>query len=258
MTSLAASTWWMTHRRLQAIAKQPWVLVMTLVQPMIWLFLFGNLFRKITELPGFGAVSYLDYLVPGVVAMSAVSSSMWTGMGLLEEIDRGTLNRFLITPVRRSAIMNAGVIEQAFSTSVQSILIIGLGLLGGATYPGGGAGIVILVASAVCVGTIFSALSNIIGILIRQRESIIGLSIFLLLPLTFLSSAFMPKELMPGWIRTVASANPVNWSLEASRAALTTHPDWGSVAIWSGALLGLATIAVLASTRTFRSYQKSI
>ena len=108
-TDYLTQTWWLTHRKLTALAKQPAVLVITLVQPVIWLFLFGELFKKIVELPGFGATSYLDYLVPGVVIMNAVSSNMWAGMGTIDEIDRGTLNRFLVTPVGRGAIVNANV-----------------------------------------------------------------------------------------------------------------------------------------------------
>ena len=258
MTTLAVHTWWMTHRRLKALFRQPWVLVFTLIQPMIWLFLFGNLFRKIVELPGFGTTSYLTYLVPGVVVMSAVSSNMWAGMGAMEEIDRGTLNRFLITPVRRSAIMNANVVEQAFSTTFQSVVIVLLGLAAGADYPGGPAGLVVLTVASVLLGTVFGALSNTVGMLVRQRETIIGLNVMLLLPLTFLSSAFMARDLMPAWMQHVAAANPVNWALDATRAALTDHPDWGTVAIHGGWLLALATAMVLLSTRTFRAYQKAV
>ena len=127
----------MTQRRLKALIRQPAFLIITLIQPAIWLFLFGNLFRQVVELPGFGATSYLDYLVPGVVVMNAVSTNMWAGMGTLEEIERGTLNRFLTRPVRRSAIINANVVEQAVSTAVQSLIIVLLGWRAGAHYPGG-------------------------------------------------------------------------------------------------------------------------
>ena len=77
MTTIAAHTTWMTGRQLKAIARQPAYVAIMLIQPVIWLFLFGSLFRKVVELPGFGAQSYLDYLVPGVVVMSALSASMW-------------------------------------------------------------------------------------------------------------------------------------------------------------------------------------
>src|SRR6185503_15030355 len=146
MNSLT-QTWWMTHRKLAALLKQPGVLVITLVQPVVWLFLFGQLFKRIVELPGFGTASYLDYLVPGVVIMNAVSSNMWAGMGTIDEIERGTLNRFLVTPVTRSALVNANVIEQAVSTAFQSLMIILLGKLAGATYPGGLLGLIVLVVA---------------------------------------------------------------------------------------------------------------
>lgn len=253
-----AQTWYMTQRQIVAIVRQPVVVVITLVQPVIWLFLFGSLFRKVVELPGFGAGSYLDYLVPGVVVMSAVSSNMWAGMGMLEEIERGTLNRFLITPVSRAALMNAGVVQQGLITALQSVVIILLGKAGGAHYPGGVGGLALLVVASVLLGTVFGAFSNALGMLVRQRESIIGINTFLLLPLTFLSSAFMAPGLMPAWMRHVAAVNPVNWALVAGRSAMAAHPDGSLVLTRGGALVALALAAVWLSTRTLRSYQKAV
>ncbi|MEN3307345.1 MAG: type transport system permease protein [Micromonosporaceae bacterium] len=258
MIELARQTWWMTARRLAVFVRQPWFLLITLVQPVIWLFLFGSLFRKVVELPGFGAPSYLDYLVPGVIIMNAVSSNMWAGMSMLEEIDRGTLNRFLITPVSRGAIINATVVEQALSTTVQSVIIVLLGWASGARYPGGPLGVTVLVVASVLLGTLFGAASNAVGMLARQRETIIGMYTFLLLPLTFLSSAFMARDLMPHWMQAVARFNPVNWALSASRAALVAHADWAAVARFGGLLLAVAAVLVWLSTRTFRAYQRSV
>lgn len=255
---MIAHTWWMTHRQLKALLRQPGVLVITLVQPMVWLFLFGNLFRRVVELPGFGAGSYMDYLVPGVVIMNAVSSNMWAGMSAIDEIERGTLNRFLVSPVSRSALMNANVIVQALTTAFQSTIIVLLGRVAGAHYPGGVIGPVALVALSVLLGTSFSALSHALGMTLRQRESVIGLSIFLLLPLTFLSTAFMAKSLMPGWMQGIASANPVDWAVTAARGTLAEHADWGATLGRGGLLLGLATVLVLLSTGTFRGYQKKV
>jgi len=256
--NIVTQTWWMTVRRLKALLRQPGVLIITLVQPAIWLFLFGALFRKVVELPGFGSSSYLDYLIPGVVVMNAVSTNMWSGMGAIDEIERGTLNRFLVAPIRRSAIVNAAVIEQAVSTILQSTIIVVLGWLAGARFPGGAAGIAVLLVACVLLGTVFSALSTAMGLAVRQRETIIGLSIFLLLPLTFLSTAFMARELMPGWIQKAAAANPVNWAVEIARTALAQDPDWAQVARLGGGLLLLAVLMVGLSIRSFRGYQRSI
>lgn len=257
-TQVLTQTWYMTQRQLMALVRQPVFLVIQLVQPVIWLFLFGNLFKKVVELGGFGTTSYLDYLIPGIVVMSALGSSMWAGMGALEEIERGTLNRFLTTPVSRSALMNANVVQNGISTAVQSVIILLLGKLGGADYPGGAGGLLVLLVCAILLGTVFGALSNAMGMLVRQRESIIGINTFLLLPLTFLSSAFMAPAQMPSWMADIADFNPVNWAMVAGRSAMASDPDWGDVLSRGGPLLVLAVVAVWLSTRTFRSYQKSV
>ena len=88
---------------------------------VIWLFLFGQLFRRVIDIPGFAFHgSYMAYLVPGLIAMNAMSNNMWAGMAMIEEIDRGTLNRFLVAPASRIGIMNAA--EQPVGTIVQSTI----------------------------------------------------------------------------------------------------------------------------------------
>ena len=154
-------TWYLTGRKLHALVRQPWVLAFSVVQPVIWLFLFGELFRTVIDIPGFGyGGTYLDYLVPGLIAMNAMSNNMWAGMAMIEEIDRGTLNRFLAAPASRVGIMNATVAEQAVSTAVQTLIIIGLGLAGGARYHGGAAGVAVMIAASILVGVVFGAVQR--------------------------------------------------------------------------------------------------
>ena len=252
-------TWYLTGRKLHALVRQPWVLAFSVVQPVIWLFLFGQLFRKVIDIPGFAfGGTYLDYLVPGLIAMNAMSNNMWAGMTMIEEIDRGTLNRFLVAPASRVGIMNATVAEQAVSTTVQSLIIVGLGLAGGARYHGGIAGVAVMVAASILVGVVFGALSNAIGMLLRSREAIIGIYTFFMLPLMFLSSAFMPTQLMPGWMQAIASRNPLNWVVQIGRSAVSAHPDWSAIAVRCGGLLILAVVCVAVSVVTFRSYQKNV
>ncbi len=223
--ALLSDTWYLTGRRLRALGRQPFVLGMGVIQPVIWLFLFGELFHKVIDIPGFGYQgSYLAYLIPGIVAMNAMSGNMWAGMSTIEEIDRGTLNRFLVTPASRLAIMNASVAEQAVSTVVQTLIIVLLGLAGGASYPGGAAGIAVLTAASVLVGVFWGALSNMTGMLSRSREAIIGVYTLFMLPLIFLSSAFMQPSFLPGWMQAIASRNPLNWEVQIGRSALSAAP----------------------------------
>jgi ABC-2 type transport system permease protein len=254
-----AHTAYLTGRKMHALVRNPWVLTFSLVQPAIWLFLFGELFRRVIDIPGFRfSGSYIDYLIPGIVAMNAMSNNMWAGMAMIEEIERGTLNRFLVAPASRIGIMNATVAEQAVSTSVQTLIILLLGLAGGASYPGGVGGSVLLILASILVGVVFGALSNVTGMLLQSREAIIGVYTFFMLPLMFLSSAFMQTSLMPGWMQAIASRNPLNWVVQVGRSVLTANPDWGAVAVRCGGLVVLAVACVALSVVTFRSYAKNV
>jgi ABC-2 type transport system permease protein len=257
MTTLTHS-WYFTGRKLHAMVRNPWVLSFSVAQPAIWLFLFGELFRKIVDLPGFAANgSYLSYLIPGIIAMNAMSANMWAGMSMIDEIDRGTLNRFLVTPASRVGLLNGTVAEQAVGTTYQSLIIVLLGLAGGARYPGGAAGVAVMIVASILVGVVFGALSNAAGMLLRSREAIIGVYTFFMFPLMFLSSAFMATRLMPGWMQAIASRNPLNWVVQIGRDALATSPDWGAIAVRGGGLLILAVVCVSASGMTFRAYTRN-
>ena len=87
MTAVA-QTYFMTGRHVRAFIRQPWFVGIVIVQPVVWLFLFGALFSNVTEIPGFGTGgSYLDYLTPGVLVMTALFSCGWSGMGIIEDLD---------------------------------------------------------------------------------------------------------------------------------------------------------------------------
>jgi ABC-2 type transport system permease protein len=120
------------------------------------------------------------------------------------------------------------------------------------------AGVAVLVLAAGLLGTGFAALSNALALITRQEESLIGAVTFLQLPLMFLSTAFMQAALMPAWIGTVATYNPVDWAIRAGREALAASPDWASVAGYCGLLAGFALACLLLATRAFRSYQARV
>ena len=92
----------MTVRHLMALWRQPWWIAVSLIQPVIWLLLFGALFESVTDIPGFGSTDYIQFLAPGVVVMTAFFGAGWTGMPVIDDINRGVIDRFLVSPVRRS------------------------------------------------------------------------------------------------------------------------------------------------------------
>lgn len=246
-------------RHTKALLRQPWYILVSLTQPLIWLLLFGQLFKEVTDLPGFPTDSYVAYLVPGVVIMTAMFSNSWNGMGLLDDMDSGVLDRFLTSPMRRSAILNGVNIQQSLSLMVQAAVLVGLAVLLGASFEGGVSGIALLIGISILLGAGFGGISMATALTVRQRESVIGMNQLLVLPGMFLSTAFLPEPLLPGWIATVARYNPVDWAAAASQEALLqADPNLGIVLGRIGLLTLFSLSALLLGNLSFRSYQRSI
>ncbi len=256
MTAIRQS-WQVYLRGVRVLRRQPAYLGMTLFQPIIWLLLFGALFKSVADIPGFHG-SYINFLTPGVVVMLAVFSAGWTGMGFVEDINGGVMDRMLASPVWRGAL-NAGTVAYgAFTVVIQTVLIVLLALVLGADFKGGVVGVLVLILVAALLGAVFASLSNGVGVLARQRETVIGAVTFVQLPLTFLSAALMQQSLLPGWIRTVAKFNPVNWAVDAGRSAAMEQTDWGLVAGRVGLLVALLLVSAFLATRAFAKYQRSL
>ena len=248
----------MTGRWLRTLARQPWYIALTLVQPLIWLLLFGALFERVTDLPGFGGDDYIAYLTPGIVVMTALFSGGWNGMGMLEDLRRGTLDRFLVSPVRRLPLIAGPLGQIAVVTVVQSLIIVGLSLAIGASYGGGVVGVAVLLVCALLLALAMAGLSNALALVTRQEETLIGAVQFIVLPATFVATAFMPRSLVPGWIADIAQYNPVDWAVTAGREALSADLDWGVVGGRVALLAALAMVAALGATRAFAAYRRSV
>jgi ABC-2 type transport system permease protein len=248
----------LTQRYLRQLYRLPVVIFMTLIQPIIWLLLFGALFKKVAEIPGFGGGNYITYLTPGVVIMTAMFSASWTGMAYIEDMQTGVMDRFLTAPVGRGALTVAMLGYQGLTTVLQSAIIIAIGWGTGATFPGGAAGVAALIVVSVLIAVAMAGISNWFALLTRQREALIGASTTLVLPLTFLSGAFLSLQLVPGWIADVARFNPVNWAASAGRIAVQAHPAWGTVGSYAGFLAIAVAVTAVAASRAFGSYQRAL
>jgi ABC-2 type transport system permease protein len=250
-------TWQVYLRSLRVLMRQPAFLLITLIQPIVWLLLFGALFKAVADIPGFHG-SYINFLTPGVVIMLAVFSAGWSGMGAVEDIQSGVMDRMLSSPVWRGALNAGSVAYAAVAMLVQAILIIILALILGADFKGGVIGVIVMMFVAALLAAVVSSLSNAVGLVGRQRETVIGAVSFVQLPLIFLSTATMQASLLPHWMQTVAKFNPVNWAVVAARAAAMQKTDWGVVAPRIGLLAVLALIAAFIAQRAFNKYQRSL
>jgi len=251
-------TWQVTLRYVRALARQPAWVAISLMQPVIWLLLFGALFKRVVDIPGFTGGSYIEFLTPGVIVMLAISSAGWTGMGFIEDINRGVMDRMLVSPIWRGALNAGSVVQAVLSIAVQSLIVIGLSLVVGAHFHNGVAGVGVLILVAALLGAIFASLSNGLAVLTRERETLIGAVSMVVLPLTFLSSTLMQQSLLPDWVRWAARFNPVNWAVEAGRSAATQKADWNLIATRMGLLAVLLIASATFATRAFNAYQRSV
>lgn len=248
----------LTARQLRAVVRVPAFLVMNLVQPMIWLLLFGQLFRSVVEIPGFAAgSSYLEFLTPGVVMMMALFGSAWAGTSYIQDMERGVMDRLLTSPTHRGAFMVSSLVYQAVLTVVQTLVVLAVAWWCGARFGGGVLGVLALLLGAVLLTATFSALSNVAALVGRDQTVLIGVSQLLTIPLMFLSSALMDTRLAAPWVRDVAAFNPFEWAVVVGRGALAPDPDWGEVGAHVGYLASLAVVMAWAATRAFRAYQRS-
>jgi ABC-2 type transport system permease protein len=257
MTALR-HTWQVTLRYIRALVRQPAWVGITLVQPVIWLLLFGALFKSVARIPGFHGGPYIEFLTPGIVVMLAISSAGWSGMAYIDDMSTGVMDRFLVSPIWRGALNAGSVAQNVITIVIQSTIVAGLSLAVGGHFPNGVGGVAILIGVSALLGASFASLSNGLALLARQRETLIAAVTSITLPLTFLSSALMQQSLLPGWIRWTARFNPVNWAVEAGRSAATQRTDWNLVLTRTGMLAALLLVSASLATQAFRSYQHSV
>lgn len=255
MTTLRHGVY-MMQRHLLNLWRQPIWIAVTLIQPIVWLLLYGALFKNVTRIPGFHTRSYIQFLTPGIVIMSALFSAGWSGMAVIDDIDKGILDRFLVSPVKRGSLIVGRLLNGSVIIVVQSLIIILLSIVVGARPSA--AGVVVLIVLACFLAAGVGCLSMALALIARREETVIAAVNFFVLPLTFLSTAFMQRSLVPRWIQHASSVNPVNWAVEAGRNAVLPGTDWGMVLTRLGLLAALMAICIALATRAFGMYTRSV
>lgn len=238
--------------------RQPWGLGVAIIQPVIWLVLFGNVFSSVGSVPGFGGEDYMTFLVPGILMMTVLYSGAWAGTGFIDDINSGVMDRMLTSPVSRSSLVAGQLVQQLLICVVQGICVIGIGALAGAHYAGGAGGMALAIGASLLLAAAFCSLSAAVALLARDQTALIGISTIIVLPATFISTALMPAALLPQWVQAAARYNPLTWATEIARTAMSDAVDWSVVATRGALLLALAALVAWWSVRAMRTYQRSL
>lgn len=244
-------------RSFRLLRRQPILIPIMLIQPMVWLLLYSQLFRELPRLGGFGTMSYLEFLAPGVAIMTAFSHGAWEGPGVVQDIERGAIDRFLATPLPPSALLISRTLQAAITGTLQSLVIIIVAVAFGARLTGGLPGLLAILVAAVLVCAAFASFSHALALFFRRQETMIAVGQFAVLPFMFLSATLTSTAQMPTWMQQVAGANPVNWAVLASRSAMQ-GTDWTSVIIHLGMLAALVVATEALALLALGRYQRSL
>jgi ABC-2 type transport system permease protein len=215
--------------------------VSTLLFPLMQLFVFSQLFREIVSVPGFsdgtaGNGSYLDYLAPGQVTFAVFFATAWAGGNLLVDWRNGYLDKLRASPIDRYAILAGELVLLFVVSAAMAAAILVLAVLLGAHVATGPAGFLGIVLLGGAFGIGWAGTSMVPALLTRNEQATSTLSM-LFMPIAFMSTAFVPAALMPGWLRVVNDWNPISYVIEAMRSLMSVGVE--------ADILGRAIVAVL-------------
>lgn len=254
MTTLswaASDTWVIAQRNLTIWRRVPAFIMFSLVQPVIFTLLFRYVFGGAIPVgtPG----GYVNYLIPGIVAQTAAFASMGTAIALATEAQEGVVDRLRAMPMARSAYLGGRLLADTVRMVVTVLVIVGIGYLVGFRFLGSAAQAVGMIALAIAFGFCVCLISAAIGLWLKNEESTQAFGLIWLFPLTFISSAFVPVESMPGWLQAFANNQPVTHVVNAMRALAIGQPLgdnlWLSV-VW------IVAIVVVFTPVAVRTYQR--
>jgi ABC-2 type transport system permease protein len=214
--------WAVAAAEVQKLYHDPWELFTRAVQPVLWLLLFGVVMARARGVVT-GDIPYLDFLAAGILAQSALFVAIFYGISAIWERDLGVLQRYLVSPAPRSALVVGKAISSGVRALSQAVIVYILALLIGV-----GVNLnplhVFAVAVIVLLGSgLFSTLSLIIACIVKTRERFMGIGQVLTMPIFFASNAIYPLSLMPAWLNAVSHVNPLTYEVDALRALMLTN-----------------------------------
>ncbi|NUR83522.1 MAG: ABC transporter permease [Nonomuraea sp.] len=217
-----------------------------IMMTLMFTYLFGG---ALAGSPG----EYLQYLLPGIMVQSVVMITMYTGIEVNKDIERGVFDRFRTLPMWRPAPMVGYLLGDMLRYTVASLVILAVGLVLGFRPGGGIVGAVAAIAVLVGFSFAFSWIWTMFGLLLRSEKSVMGVSMMVLFPLTFLSNVFVDPSTMPGWLQVFVQVNPITHLVAAVRSVMMGTPSPYELT-W--VLVAAAALIVVFGSLTMRLYNR--
>ncbi|MGH3973935.1 MAG: ABC transporter permease [Pseudonocardiaceae bacterium] len=226
------------------------LIVLSLLQPLIMLTLFSQVFHSIVNSPGFlPGVHYIDYLLPAILVTTGSQAAVWSGSGLATDLRNGALARFRTLPMSMTSLLVARSLFDLARNAIQLIVVVVAGVaLFGYAPAGGivGTTLALLIGLAVGLGVswVFIALAS----WVRNVELMQMIGYVVIFPVMFASSAFVPIAVLPPWMQAIATVNPLTYAVDAARGWALADPALGTTvnALLTAAILTVGSAAIAA------------
>jgi ABC-2 type transport system permease protein len=224
-------------------------LVTRMVQPALWLLIFGTTFSRLRVIDT-GRVPYLAFLAPGIIAQSALFISIFYGIQIIWDRDAGVLAKLMVTPAPASALITGKSFAAGVRSVAQVIGVIALAYLTGVQMTVNPLRILAAMGVVVLGSAFFACLSMTLAGLVRNRDRLMGIGQAITMPLFFASNALYPVDVMPQWLRWLSKVNPLSYEVNALRTLLIGIPSnaWLDV----GVLVGAAIVGIAAASALLR------
>jgi ABC-2 type transport system permease protein len=217
-----------------------------IIMVLMFTFLFGGAIAGSTG-------EYVQFLLPGIMVTSVIMITMYTGVGVNTDIEKGVFDRFRTLPVWRPSALVGAIFGDVLRYILASTTIVLVGLAIGFRPPGGVVGVVAGVGLLVVFSFAFSWVWTMFGLFLRSEKSVMGVSMLVLFPLTFLSNVFVDPGTMPGWLQAFVKVNPISHLVAAVRSLTAGKPDMGEIG-W--VLIASVAFTAIFGTLTMRLYNR--
>jgi ABC-2 type transport system permease protein len=257
------------QRSMKKLLRRPVAVYFSLIQPVIWMLLFGQIFNRIAgaNAQAFGGKSYFQFFVPSVLLQTLLFGAAQSGIGIINDMQSGFLSKLLTTPVHRMAILLGRILGDLTRMILQGLLILLIAWLAGqlqsdhVRYEYGLPGVLGALSIALLFGLGLASFNVFLALKTRNTESTFLIANFLTLPLLFTSSAQLPIPLLPDWLQLVARFNPVTYAIDAMRVLLNgpyAVPDVEPGRLIVQGVLILSAIAAVTLTLAVRGFRQSL